>query len=97
MSSNRNAASAHPWELSYRVLVLCLLFVSALEWLAAAILYSTLGTTETDKLVCAGCLVLAGLAVGLGVAFRKTGAPTWKHKTAVAIVSIPAIIGMISR
>ncbi|CAN5404771.1 hypothetical protein BH10PSE14_BH10PSE14_39700 [soil metagenome] len=85
------------WAQSLRIMVLCLLFLSAARFLATALVFRALGHSEADKLVFAGCLVLAALAAGLGLAFRKAGAPTWKHKVAVAIVALPAALSLALR
>ena len=75
-----------------RNLVLGLLFLSAAFFLFAAILFGTLGATEEDKLITAACVLFAGAAFALGLAFRSVGAPTWKHKLAVAFFALPAAL-----
>lgn len=64
------------WESSAPIFVLDLLYLSAIQFLTAALVYRTLGSSETDKLVLAGCLAFATLAcLRFGLAFRKSGAP----------------------
>ena len=67
------------------------------QFLAAALVYRTVGRSETDMLLFAGCLMMAGFAFALGLAFRKSGAPTWKHRLAVAVVALPAAISLLLR
>ncbi|WP_156930306.1 hypothetical protein [Sphingomonas jaspsi] len=90
-------ATAKAWEQSSRIIVLVLLFLSGLQFLAAAIVFGSLGTSETDRLLTSGFLVLSGVAFALGLAFRKFGAPTWKHKLAVAILVLPAALSLLVR
>jgi uncharacterized PurR-regulated membrane protein YhhQ (DUF165 family) len=97
MKRSDQVATAMAWERTSRIFVLGLLFLSALQFLTGAIVYGTLGQAETDKLVFAGCVLFTALAVGVGVAFRKSGAPTWKHKLAVASVALPAALSLLPR
>lgn len=85
------------WNSAIRVIILSLLFFSAFQFLAFAIVIRAFGTTEDEKLIFAGCMLLAGIAFALGVAFRKSGAPTWKHKVAVALVAAPAAVSIFMR
>ena len=87
----------HVWRSGSRLVVLGLLFLSALQFLAFAIVTRTLGNTENDNVIFAGSMLLAGLALALGISFRKVGAPTWKHKVAVALIAAPAAISVFVR
>ena len=49
-------------------------------------------------LALAGVVTLfVGIAFALALAFRKSGAPTWKHKAAVAVVALPAALSLAIR
>jgi drug/metabolite transporter (DMT)-like permease len=85
------------WQRASRILISGLLLVSAMQFVAAAIVYRTLGSSDTDTLIFAGCLVLAAIALAMCVSFWRSGAPTWKHKLAIALIALPAAIGMITR
>ena len=97
MLRNEAFSTVMAWQRTSRIIVSGLLLVSAFQFLAAAVVYGTLGNTEADKLTFAGCLVFATLAFALCVAFWKSGAPTWKHKVAVALVALPAALSIIAR
>jgi hypothetical protein len=90
-------AVARYWGQASRIIALGLLFLSSVQFLAATIVLGTLGKTEADKLISAGCTLFAGVAFALGLAFRRVGAPTWKHKLAVALVALPAALTVIMR
>lgn len=85
------------WQRTSRIVISGLLLLSAAQFVAAAVVYRSLGNSETDTLLFAGCLVFAALAFALCVAFWNSGAPTWKHKMAVAFVALPAVISIITR
>jgi hypothetical protein len=87
----------HDWRRGSRLVVLGLLFLSALQFLAFAIVTGTLGKTEDDNMIFAGSMLLAGIAFALGISFRKVGAPTWKHQVAVALIAAPAAISVLVR
>ena len=97
MIHSDNLSTIKMWERSSRILVLFLLGLSALQFLSGAILYGSLGQTETDKLICAAFGLLAGLALATAMSFRKSGAPTWKHKLVVAVIAAPAAMTMLTR
>lgn len=90
-------ATARAWEQLSRLAVLGLLFLSSFQFLVTAIVFGSLGKSDADKLITAGCLLFAGVAFALGLAFRKVGAPTWKHKLVVAIVALPAALTLLTR
>ena len=85
------------WQHTTRIVTVGLLVLSGVQFLAAAVVYRTLGTSENDNLIFAGSLLFAGTAFALALAFRKSGAPTWKHKSAVAVVALPAALSLIMR
>lgn len=95
MLRNDETSTLMVWQRSFRLVVASLLLLSALQFLANSIVYRTLGSTEADKLIFAGSLVFAAVAFALCVAFWKSGAPTWKHKVAVAIVALPAVLNVL--
>ncbi|RYY26498.1 MAG: hypothetical protein EOP62_10245 [Sphingomonadales bacterium] len=97
MRQNDSLMTVMAWQQTSRFVVLGLLFLSGCQFLAAALVYRTVGRSETDTLIFAGCLMMAGFAFALGLAFRKSGAPTWKHKLAVAVVALPAAISLLLR
>jgi uncharacterized PurR-regulated membrane protein YhhQ (DUF165 family) len=80
------------WRSTSRIVISGLLILSAFQFLAGAVIYRVLGSSETEKLLFAGFLIFAALAAALCIAFWKTGAPTWKDKLAVAIVVVPAAL-----
>jgi len=84
------------WQSTSRIVISGLLILNACQFLAVAVIYRALGSSETDKLVFAGFLILAALASALCIAFWKTGAPTWRHKLAVAVVVLPAALSMMA-
>ena len=90
-------ATARTWDQVSRIMVLGLLFLSSAQFLLAAVAFGALGKTETDKFISGGCILLAGVALALGLAFRKVGAPTWKHKLAVALIVLPAALSILTR
>ena len=90
-------ATARAWEQLARLVVLGLLFLSSLQLLITAVVVGSLGKSETDKLIVAGCVLFASVAFGLALAFRKVGARTWKHKVAVGIVALPAALTLLTR
>ena len=90
-------ATVRAWEDLARLAVLGLLFLSSLQFLVTAVVFGSLARSETDKLMTAGCVLLACVAFTLGLAFRKVGAPTWKHKLAVGIVALPAALTLLTR
>ena len=73
-----------------------LLFLSSVQFIAVAIVFGASGKTEGDKLISAGCTAFAGFALALGLAFCKAGAPTWRHKLAVAVVALPAALTILA-
>lgn len=78
-----------------RWIVLILLGLSALQFLFAAIVFGFLVDTEDGKQLSAIFILLFGVALALAVAFRKSGAPTWKHKLAVAVIALPAALQLV--
>lgn len=90
-------ATVDAWQITSRIIVSGLLLPSGLRFLALAIVFRTLDNSEDYKLVFAGCLALATLALALCLTFWKSGAPTWKHKVAVALVSLPAALELVIR
>lgn len=97
MRQNDSFTRVVAWERTSRIVVVGLLFLSGLQFLAAAVVYRELGENEADKLIFAGCLLFAEIAFALGLAFWKSGAPTWKHKAAVAVVALPAALSLVLR
>ncbi len=97
MRQNDSYTPVVAWERTTRIVIVGLLVLSGLQFLAAAVVYRTLGTSENDNLIFAGSLFFAGFAFALARAFRKSGAPTWKHKAAVAVVALPAALSLVIR
>ena len=97
MRQNGSYTSIVVGERTTRIIIVGLLFLSGFQFLAAAVVYRTLSTGEDDNLIFAGSLLFAGLAFALARAFRNSGAPTWKHKAAVAFVALPAVWSLIIR
>jgi hypothetical protein len=97
MRQNDSFMTVAAWEFTSRIVITGLLILNGLQFLAAAVVYRTLGTSEADKLIFAGSLLFAGIAFALALAFRKSGAPTWKHKAAVAVVALPAALSLAIR
>lgn len=89
-SLNDQFAAIKALERSGRAILTGLLGLSALQFLTLAIVYGTLGQSSTDRLVFAGGLLAAGIALAVALAFWKSGAPTWKHKLAVFVIALPA-------
>ena len=90
-------AAAKAWEQSSRILVLTLLFSSSVQFLVAGLVFRTIGESANDTIIGSASMLLAGVAFALGLAFRKVGAPTWKHKIAVAAVAVPAALSVLTR
>lgn len=89
-------AAVEAWYASSRIVVLGLLFLSSMQFLSVAIIVSALGQTPDDKLIFAGSLLFAAVALAAGLAFRKVGAPTWKHKVVVALITLPAALSILA-
>lgn len=97
MRQDDSFATVVAWGRASRIVIMGLLALSGLQFLSAAVIYGTLGTSEADKWIFAGSLLFAGSAFALAFAFRKSGAPTWKHKAAVAVVALPAALSLVMR
>lgn len=78
-----------------RWIVLILLGFSAFQFLFTAIVLGFLVDTADGKLLSAAFFLLFGVALTLAIAFRKSGAPTWKHKVAVGVIVVPAALKLL--
>lgn len=97
MRQNDSFTTVVAWERTTRIVIVGLLVLSGVQFLAAAVVYRALGVSENDNLIFAGSLLFAGTAFALAIAFRRSGAPTWKHKAAVAVVVLPAALSLVMR
>jgi hypothetical protein len=87
--------TAVAWNGATRIVVVGLLVLSGFQFLSIAVVYRTLGASENDNMIFAGSLLFAGAAFAFALAFRKAGAPTWKHKAAVAVIAFPAALSLV--
>ena len=87
-----NLDALTPWERTVRMLLLGLLFFTALEMLMLAAIFGLLGEGEDARLSTAGCLLFGGTAFAFGLGFRRVSLPSWRHWTIAWILALPGAL-----
>jgi len=83
---------ARTWEDVKRIAVLSVLWVSAMETLAAALMIGLSGSGDNARVVAAGLLLFGAMAIAVAVGFRKVTQPNWKHWVAIVVLGTPGAL-----